>query len=126
MDKNTEAALGDLKKKIGVLQSRYDALIKKEKERKAKAQEKWKERFWKEWLKAVVATYGTEYEETADPELVARMVSGCLSSAVQGTPEESGETVSAEKETEAEKEEATEKTEEPDNNKDPQEGGNST
>lgn len=42
MEKKAESTINELNKKIESLQAKKDAVIKKEKERKAKAQEKWK------------------------------------------------------------------------------------
>ena len=45
MEKKAESTISELNRKIESLQARRDAVIKKEKERKAKAQEKWSQQF---------------------------------------------------------------------------------
>ena len=51
MDKNAAASLDALDKKIESLLARKELVLKKERERKAKAQEKWKGLFQKEIIK---------------------------------------------------------------------------
>ena len=92
MDKNTQAALDDLKRRIEALQTRRDIIIKKEKERKARAQEKWQENFWKTWSKELAVVYGEDYEETADPEKMAHLVAACLKDKYQEEEEKERDT----------------------------------
>ena len=71
MDKNAENTINELVKKIEALQAKKEAVIKKEKERKAKAQEKWKGIFIKELVKSINAAFGEDYEEILLPEKAA-------------------------------------------------------
>ena len=68
MDKNAAVSLDALDKKIESLQAKREAVLKKERERKARAQEKWKGLFLKEVIKVITAIYGGEYEEIMQPE----------------------------------------------------------
>ena len=68
MDKTAEKTISELSRKIETLQAKRDAAIRKEKERKAKAQEKWKALFMREFIKHFAAVFGADYEETLDPE----------------------------------------------------------
>ena len=71
MDKNAENTILELNRRIETLQARRDAVVKKEKERKAKAQEKWRSVFLKEFMKGAASVLGEDYEETILPEKLA-------------------------------------------------------
>ena len=74
MDKNAENTINELVKKIEALQAKKEAVIKREKERKAKAQEKWKGLFMKELVKHLNAAFGDDYEEILLPEEAASVL----------------------------------------------------
>lgn len=78
MDKNALSTLNELNRRIGSLQAKRDALIKREKEKKAKAQEKWKASFMKELVKGIEKTCGDDYEEKTSPEETAAYLSSFL------------------------------------------------
>ena len=78
MDKNALSTLNELNRRIGSLQAKRDALIKREKEKKAKAQEKWKASFMKELTKGIEKACGPDYEETTSPEETAAFLSAFL------------------------------------------------
>ena len=79
MDQHAAMALSDLEKKIEALQEKKEAVLKKEKERKARAQEKWKALFLKEAMKGVTDVYGTDYEEVTDAVELAKRICRILS-----------------------------------------------
>ena len=88
MDKNAQNTINELVRKIETLQARKEAVIKKEKERKAKAQEKWKGLFQKEIIKGITAVYGPDYEEILVPEECAADITRLLQEEnEQETPE---------------------------------------
>ena len=91
MDKNAAAALDALDTKIESLQAKREAVLKKESERKARAQEKWKGVFLKEMIKAINATYGEDYEEIMLPEECAAGIGGLLRSEHEETLQETGQ-----------------------------------
>ena len=74
MDKNAQNTINELVRKIETLQARKETVIKKEKERKAKAQEKWKGLFMKELIRHVSAVFGEDYEEILLPEKAAALI----------------------------------------------------
>ena len=74
MDKNAQNTINELVRKIETLQARKETVIKKEKERKAKAQEKWKGLFMKELIRHVSAAFGEDYEEILLPEKAAALI----------------------------------------------------
>ena len=78
MDKNAAASLDALDKKIESLLARKELVLKKERERKAKAQEKWKGLFQKEIIKGITAVYGPDYEEILVPEECAADITRLL------------------------------------------------
>ena len=78
MEKRTENAISEYNRKIEALQAKRDALIKKEKERKAKAQEKWKGIFGKELMIYVQKVFGEDYEEQLLPEAIANAIGESL------------------------------------------------
>ena len=78
MDKNAAASLDALDKKIESLLARKELVLKKERERKAKAQEKWKGLFQKEIIKGITAVYGPDYEEILVPEVCAADITRLL------------------------------------------------
>ena len=78
MDKRAENSINELNKRIGLLQAIRDALIKKEKDRKAKAQEKWKAAFMKEMTKGIEGVCGENYEEDVSAEETAAFLAACL------------------------------------------------
>ena len=71
MDKNAENTINELNKKIETLLAKKEAVIKKEKERKAKAQEKWRGVFLKEFMKDASSVLGENYEEQISAEELA-------------------------------------------------------
>ena len=73
MDKNVQNTINELDKRIGTLQAKKEAVIKKEKERKTKAQEKWKTLFLKELIRHVNEAFGEDYEEILLPEKCASL-----------------------------------------------------
>jgi len=74
MDKNAAASLDALDKKIESLLAKKELVLKKERERKAKAQEKWKSGFQKEIIKGITSVYGPDYEEILSPEECAAKI----------------------------------------------------
>ena len=78
MDKNAAASLDALDKKIESLLARKELVLKKERGRKAKAQEKWKGLFQKEIIKGITAVYGPDYEEILVPEECAADITRLL------------------------------------------------
>ena len=80
MDKNAENMINELERRIETLQAKRDAVIKKEKERKTRAQEKWKSVFWKEFSKGAVSVFGEDYEEVVLPEVLAGQMAQLLPS----------------------------------------------
>ena len=71
MEKKAESAIRELNKKIESLQAKREAVIRKEKARKAKAQEKWTTLFIKSFLPHVLTAFGEDYEEEILPENLA-------------------------------------------------------
>lgn len=90
MDKNAENMINELERRIETLQAKRDAVIKKEKERKTRAQEKWKSVFWKEFSKGAVSVFGEDYEEVVLPEVLAGQMAQLLPS-LSGYAEEPAE-----------------------------------
>ena len=76
MDKNARSMIEDLNRKIESLQQKRDAVIRKEKEKKAKAQEKWKTALLKDLMKEILKVYGDCFEEKVLPAELARSM--CL------------------------------------------------
>ena len=74
MDKNAQNTINELVRKIETLQARKEAVIKKERERKARAQEKWKTLFMKELVRHINAAFGEDYEETLLPDQLANLI----------------------------------------------------
>ena len=68
MDKNAAASLDALNKKIESLLAKKEEVLKKERDRKARAQEKWKGAFLNELIKGLTSIYGPDYEELMLPE----------------------------------------------------------
>ena len=92
MDKNAATAISDLEKKIQALQEKKEAVIKKEKERKAKAQEKWKAQFLKEMVRGISGVFGPDYEENLSAEDLAGKIRCFLEEGMKpaGTDENAG------------------------------------
>ena len=89
MDKNAAVSLDALNKKIESLLARKEEVLKKEKERKTKAQEKWKGIFLKEVVKGITAVYGSDDEEILSPEDCAADITRLLKTErKQEAPEE--------------------------------------
>ena len=89
MDKNAAASLDALDKKIESLLAKKEIVLKKERERKARAQEKWKGIFQKEVIKGITAVYGADYEEILSPEECAADITRLLKTErKQEAPEE--------------------------------------
>ena len=78
MDKNAAASLDALNKKIESLMAKREEVLKKERDRKAKAQEKWKGIFLKELIKGITSIYGPDYEELMMPEECALNIAELL------------------------------------------------
>ena len=78
MDKNAETMINELNRKIESLQAKREAVIRKDKERKNKAQEKWRSVFLKEFMKGAVVIFGENYEEDVPPEELASQLTACL------------------------------------------------
>ena len=95
MDKNAENMINELERRIETLQAKRDAVIKKEKERKTRAQEKWKSVFWKEFAKGAVFVFGEDYEEVVLPEVLAGQLAQLLPS-LSGNVEEPAEKLAEE------------------------------
>ena len=72
MDKNARSMIEDLNRKIESLQQKRDAVIRKEKEKKAKAQEKWKSTLLKDLMKEIIKAYGDSFEEKILPGELAK------------------------------------------------------
>ena len=78
MDKNAAASLDALNKKIESLLAKKEEVLKKERDRKTRAQEKWKGIFLKELIKGITAIYGPDYEELMLPEECALTIGELL------------------------------------------------
>ena len=91
VDKNAAMAISDLDRKIESLQAKKEAMIKKEKERKAKAQERWKLQLLRELMKSLPKIYGEDYEENEDPAALAAVLTGFLEKQMKEQPEEETE-----------------------------------
>ena len=78
MEKKAESTINELNKKIESLQAKKDAVIKKEKERKAKAQEKWKGVFIKALIPFISKTFGEDYEDDILPERLSETLGKTL------------------------------------------------
>ena len=63
--------IDELTQRIEALQERKNALIKKEKLRKEKAQEKWKIQFLKSFTSQIERYYSEDYETVIDPGLLS-------------------------------------------------------
>ena len=92
MEKNAVKTIDDLNRRIGSLQAKRDALIKKEKEKKERARERWQAVFMKELSKTFEEVFGPDYEEDLSP----RVSAGFLSSHVKEIPRPLGKTKAAE------------------------------
>ena len=99
MEKRTENTINELNRKIGSLQAKRDALIKKEKDRKAKAQEKWKAAFLKELTKGIEGVCGENYEEDASAEETAAFLAACLETMPRSGGEEAAKAKAADSKT---------------------------
>ena len=78
MDKSAAASLDALNKKIESLLAKREEVLKKERDRKVRAQEKWKVIFLKELIKGITAIYGSDYEELMLPEECALNIAELL------------------------------------------------
>ena len=88
MDKYAKAAIDDLTKKIGALQEKRNAVIRKERERKSRAQERWKSTFIRTLIKGISEKFGADYEEVLSPEGLAVFLGGFLGAYKEETGEE--------------------------------------
>ena len=84
MDPYAKALIDGYTRRIEELQAKRETALKKERERKAKAQEKWKAAFIKDFIKGVAGCFGEDYEETVPPELLSKELTLSLSSLPEG------------------------------------------
>ena len=88
MEKKAESTISELNRKIESLQAKRDAVIRKEKERKAKAQEKWRQQFMKVFIPHVSGVFGEDYEEDILPERLSDALGDVLGQIKEDTEDE--------------------------------------